>query len=73
MEKINQLKATPATLPNMSQPQLLRSDGSCQTSRHVSLLDSQALLGAEGLVNIAHNGEIYLLRRTRLGKLILTK
>jgi hemin uptake protein HemP len=36
-------------------------------------LDSEALLGAKGEVEIAHQGEIYRLRRTRQGKLILTK
>lgn len=36
-------------------------------------LDSAALLGAKGEVEIAHQGETYRLRRTRQGKLILTK
>ncbi|OHC70240.1 MAG: hypothetical protein A2045_14670 [Rhodocyclales bacterium GWA2_65_20] len=36
-------------------------------------LDSAVLLGAKGEVEIAHQGEIYRLRRTRQGKLILTK
>lgn len=36
-------------------------------------LDSAVLLGAKGEVEIAHEGETYRLRRTRQGKLILTK
>ena len=36
-------------------------------------LDSAALLGAKGEVEITHQGETYRLRRTRQGKLILTK
>ena len=36
-------------------------------------LDSAALLGSRDEVEIAHQGETYRLRRTRQGKLILTK
>ena len=36
-------------------------------------LDSVALLGSRGEVEIVHQGETYRLRRTRQGKLILTK
>ena len=36
-------------------------------------LDSVTLLGAKGEVEITHQGETYRLRRTRQGKLILTK
>ncbi|MDZ4252251.1 MAG: hemin uptake protein HemP [Sulfuritalea sp.] len=36
-------------------------------------LDSAMLLGNRDEVEIAHQGEIYRLRRTRQGKLILTK
>lgn len=34
---------------------------------------SEVLLGAKGELKIQHNGELYSLRRTRQGKLILTK
>lgn len=44
--------------------------GSAETPRP---LDSAALLGAKGEVEIAHQGATYRLRRTRQGKLILTK
>jgi hemin uptake protein HemP len=42
-------------------------------SRPQPLLDSSELLRGARLVEISHNGEIYRLQATRLGKLILTK
>jgi hemin uptake protein HemP len=39
----------------------------------VRLIRSSELLGEAGLVRIDHEGEIYSLRRTRNGRLILTK
>lgn len=36
-------------------------------------LASEALLRGRRLVEICHNGEVYRLQATRLGKLILTK
>jgi hemin uptake protein HemP len=36
-------------------------------------LPSEQLLRGRRLVEIAHNGEVYRLQATRLGKLILTK
>jgi hemin uptake protein HemP len=42
-------------------------------STPTSTVESGALLGTRGELKISHNGEIYSLRRTRLGKLILTK
>jgi hemin uptake protein HemP len=36
-------------------------------------VQSTALLGGEGLLGIEHNGALYTLRRTRNGRLILTK
>jgi hemin uptake protein HemP len=36
-------------------------------------LPSEDLLRGRRLVEIAHNGEVYRLQATRLGKLILTK
>ncbi|MFM9268957.1 hemin uptake protein HemP [Halomonas elongata] len=35
-------------------------------------IDSQTLLGRDGRLIIHHEGRRYVLRRTRLGKLILT-
>ena len=40
---------------------------------HASLLESAALFGKRDEVLIAHGDETYRLRRTRQGKLILTK
>jgi hemin uptake protein HemP len=37
------------------------------------VLDSSELLRGARLVEIRHNGEVYRLQATRLGKLILTK
>jgi hemin uptake protein HemP len=36
-------------------------------------LPSEVLLRGRRMVEIAHNGEVYRLQATRLGKLILTK
>lgn len=36
-------------------------------------IDSKTLLGDEGRVIIEHDGQLYLLRQTNAGKLILTK
>lgn len=36
-------------------------------------IDSSALLGTERRVRILHSGQVYELRETRYGKLILTK
>ncbi|WP_310449651.1 hemin uptake protein HemP [Sulfuritalea sp.] len=55
-------------LPLNIKPELPRSSAE---ARHP--LDSAVLLGAKGEVEITHQGETYRLRRTRQGKLILTK
>ncbi len=36
-------------------------------------VSSELLLGGKSELKIRHNGELYCLRQTRLGKLILTK
>lgn len=36
-------------------------------------VDSHALLGAQGVLYIRHQNEVYRLQTTRFGKLILTK
>ena len=36
-------------------------------------VESEALLRGQRAISISHNGEIYRLQATRLGKLILTK
>ena len=44
-----------------------------EVSQAAGPLDSAELLGGARSVEIRHNGEIYRLQKTRLGKLILTK
>lgn len=44
-----------------------------ETSVVAPRMTSESLLGERGELKIQHNGELYSLRRTRHGKLILTK
>jgi hemin uptake protein HemP len=46
---------------------------SSSTSDGIRTLDSQELLGKQGVLYIRHQGETYRLQTTRFGKLILTK
>mgnify|MGYP000435025514 CR=1 len=39
----------------------------------IRILESQDLLGSQGVLYIRHQGEVYRLQTTRFGKLILTK
>jgi hemin uptake protein HemP len=41
--------------------------------REISTIASDQILKGADAINIEHNGRIYQLRRTRQGKLILTK
>ncbi len=41
--------------------------------KHQQVIKSEQLLGKNQQVQILHNGEIYTLRKTKQGKLILTK
>jgi hemin uptake protein HemP len=43
------------------------------TAERIRTVTSAELLGARGIVGIEHNGQLYTLRRTRHGRLILTK
>lgn len=45
----------------------------CAAGAGTRQLDSRALLGGSRELLIHHNGELYRLRLTRAGKLILTK
>ena len=57
------------------------ADGKTSKSPHASdngredirTVSAAELLGRAGMVRIEHEGELYTLRRTRLGRLILTK
>ncbi|RTL43463.1 MAG: hemin uptake protein HemP [Burkholderiales bacterium] len=60
------IKVATVTLP-------LRSSHSTPIAVPPRTLDSQALLGPRGEVWIAHQGQLYRLRVTAQGKLILTK
>ena len=46
---------------------------SSSTADGIRTLDSQELLGKQGVLYIRHQGEKYRLQTTRFGKLILTK
>lgn len=56
-----------------TQPSTARPETPRYRAEAPRLLDSAALLGARGEIEITHQGETYRLRRTRQGKLILTK
>ena len=55
------------------QAQAAPSPQALEVSQAAGPLDSATLLGGARSVEIRHNGEIYRLQKTRLGKLILTK
>ena len=60
-------KETEHSVPSPAQPRVVPAPN---TER---VIDSRTLFGHAREVRIAHNGEQYSLRLTRLGKLILTK
>lgn len=63
-----------APMPTASAPATHATDAAARSVPVAGApLDSSILLGAKGEVEIAHEGETYRLRRTRQGKLILTK
>jgi hemin uptake protein HemP len=49
------------------------ADGSDAARDDIRTVSAADLLGRAGVVRIEHQGELYTLRRTRLGRLILTK
>jgi len=55
----------------------IHADGPSQSTDHpaprTSVISSAELLADGKLIHIQHRGELYSLRETRLGKLILTK
>jgi hemin uptake protein HemP len=60
-------------LTRQAQPQPASTGLPPSPVRAHPVLDSRELLRGARLVEISHNGEIYRLQATRLGKLILTK
>jgi hypothetical protein len=56
------------SVPGSASPERGGEDGARQAP-----MPSDQLLRGRRIVEIAHNGEVYRLQSTRLGKLILTK
>ena len=56
-----------------SAPDALSHPAPGEPAHRPAPLPSDALLRGRRLVEICHNGEVYRLQATRLGKLILTK
>lgn len=50
-----------------------KASGTAAAGSRAQPLDSGELLRGQRVVEITHNGELYRLQATRLGKLILTK
>jgi hemin uptake protein HemP len=50
-----------------------KPDPSGSVRDEIRTISAAELLGRAGVVRIEHQGELYTLRRTRLGRLILTK
>ena len=59
-----------ADAPQAEEPQ---GPSGCEIPASLAPLCSEQLLQGRKVVEITHNGEVYRLRATRLGKLILTK
>lgn len=64
--------ANPSNLFLRDPPASAQTAGPAEAERPAPL-SSDDLLRGRRLVEIAHNGEVYRLQATRLGKLILTK
>ncbi|MDM0013794.1 hemin uptake protein HemP [Variovorax sp. J22P168] len=69
------MTATPNTFTVLSHPSLDHSGGgrAAEAVRPAALLESAELLKGSKAVGILHNGSLYRLQATKLGKLILTK
>lgn len=70
--------APPATSGQSATPGTLQPTGNllatpAKRCNDASPVESEALFQGQKMVEISHNGEIYRLQATRLGKLILTK
>lgn len=69
---LNRQSLAPRLIPLASPAQQV-DDKSTQSLAHVRRISSRALLGKDTCLVIDHEGVSYVLRATRLGKLILTK
>jgi hemin uptake protein HemP len=70
------MQATPNAFTVLSHPSLDHGGGgrsSTEAPRPTTLLESTELLKGSKTVGILHNGSLYRLQATKLGKLILTK
>lgn len=70
------MQATQSTFTVLSHPSLDHTGGgrpAGSTQLPVPLLESTELLKGSKTVGILHNGSLYRLQATKLGKLILTK
>jgi hemin uptake protein HemP len=69
------MQAKPNAFSVLSHPSLDQSGGgaSIQAVRPAPLVESAELLKGSKTVGIMHNGSLYRLQATKLGKLILTK
>lgn len=65
-------KILPDMSPKRNTGDARRPDACTTTPAHEKILESRTLLGDGGEVLIHHEGRLYRLKRTRLGKLILT-
>jgi hemin uptake protein HemP len=69
MQSSNKSPSTSASAPLINST----ADPGLEIQSNARTLDSTSLLGREGVVDILHNNERYTLRRTKQGKLILSK
>lgn len=70
------MQASPNAFSVLSHPSLDHSgtgQASIQSQRPAPLVESTELLKGSKTVGIMHNGSLYRLQATKLGKLILTK
>ncbi|MDR6538224.1 hemin uptake protein HemP [Variovorax soli] len=70
------MQALPNSFSSLSHPSLDQAGGgraSSENTRPAALLESAELLKGGKIVGILHNGSLYRLQATKLGKLILTK
>ena len=70
------MQATPTAFSVLSHPSLDQSGGghsTIQAQRPVPMVESTELLKGSKTVGIMHNGSLYRLQATKLGKLILAK
>jgi hemin uptake protein HemP len=70
---VHQVPELKRPAPASSRECISVQNGSSWGQEPASCLTSDALLRGQKVVQIAHNGSLYKLQATKLGKLILTK